>query len=101
MVLNTTADDSQVTANVVREYTIAPEEGIEGREALATDIQTVGISKNVMRILPIRSRDTVNRTSVPVSRIFDRLRNIPWNDVESNYMTHTGCSVCDDFLSRT
>ncbi|GJY70994.1 RNA-directed DNA polymerase, eukaryota, reverse transcriptase zinc-binding domain protein [Tanacetum coccineum] len=47
-----------------------------------------------VRILPIGSRDTVNRTRVPVSRIFDRLRNIPWNSVESNYMTHTGCSVC-------
>nr|GFC72173.1 hypothetical protein [Tanacetum cinerariifolium] len=85
-VTHTIADDSQVTANAIRECTIAPEEGIEGREAPAT---TVGINKNVMRILPIGSRDMVNRNSVPVSRIFDCLRNIPWNSVESNYMTHT------------
>ncbi|GJW49804.1 UNC93-like protein 3 [Tanacetum coccineum] len=90
------ADGNQVTANAVQEYTIPPEEGIEGHEAPATDIQTVNISKNVMRILPIGSRDTMNRTRVPVSRIFDRLRNIPWNSVESNYMTHTGVLACSD-----
>nr|GFB57484.1 hypothetical protein [Tanacetum cinerariifolium] len=84
-------DGNQVTANAVREYTIPPEEGIKGHETPSTDIQTVDISGNVMRILLIGIRDTVNRINMPVSRIFDRLRNIPWNSVESNYMTHTGC----------
>ncbi|GJS03701.1 hypothetical protein Tco_0320209 [Tanacetum coccineum] len=95
------ADGNQVTANALREYTIPPGEGIEGHKAPSTDIQTVNISRNVMRILPIGSRDTVNRYSVPVSRIFDHLRNVPWNSVESNCMTHTSCLVCGDLLSRT
>ncbi|GJR76685.1 hypothetical protein Tco_0089050 [Tanacetum coccineum] len=62
------ADGNQVTTNVVREYTIPPEEGIEGHKAPAIDIQSIDISRNV-RILPIGSRDTVNRYSSTTSAI--------------------------------
>ncbi|GJX04232.1 DNA helicase [Tanacetum coccineum] len=83
------ADDNQLHADAVPEYTHSPERGVERREAQAADVQTAAINRTVTRCLPIGNHDTIDRTTVPVSRIFDRLRNMSMNVVESDYTTHT------------
>ncbi|GJY73633.1 hypothetical protein Tco_0478064 [Tanacetum coccineum] len=73
----------------LRVYTHPPEEGIKRRKAPTADVQTVNVSKNVRRRLPIGNHDTVDRNSLPVSRVFDCFRNMPRNIVKPDYGTHT------------
>ncbi|GJY01227.1 hypothetical protein Tco_0359379 [Tanacetum coccineum] len=60
------------------------------RKSPAADVLTVGTSRNVRRRLSIRNHDVVDRTCVPVSRIFQRFKDMPTNNVEPEYRTHTG-----------
>ncbi|GKE65924.1 hypothetical protein Tco_1520085, partial [Tanacetum coccineum] len=88
MVPDTGADDNQFNADAFREYTPPPEEGIQRQNSPATDVQSVAISGNATRHLPIENQDTSDGTIVPVSRNFDRFRDMRMNSLQSNYMTH-------------
>nr|GEV06100.1 hypothetical protein [Tanacetum cinerariifolium] len=70
------------------EYTPPPEEGIQWRNSPAADVQSLAISGNATRRLPIGNHDTSDGTTVPVSRNFDRFRDMCMNILQSNYMTH-------------
>ncbi|GJV11593.1 hypothetical protein Tco_1353134 [Tanacetum coccineum] len=54
------------------------------------DVQSVAISGNATRRLPIGNQDTSDGTIVPVSRNFDHFRDMRMNSLQSNYMTHEG-----------
>nr|GEY31236.1 hypothetical protein [Tanacetum cinerariifolium] len=72
------------------QYTPPPEEGIQRQTSPAADVQSLAISENAIRHLPIGNQDTSDGTTVPVSRNFDRFRDMCMNILQSNYMTHTG-----------
>ncbi|GJZ19909.1 DNA helicase, partial [Tanacetum coccineum] len=59
-------------------------------EAPVADVQIVGTSKNVMRRLSIGNPHVVDITCVPVSRIFQRFKDMPVHRVEPNTKTQTG-----------
>ncbi|GKD28743.1 hypothetical protein Tco_1239521, partial [Tanacetum coccineum] len=90
MVPDTTADDNKFNADAFQEYTPPPEEGIQRRNSPAADVKSVAINENATRRLPIGNQDTIDGTTVPVSRNFDRFRDMHINSLRSNYMTHAG-----------
>nr|GEW27015.1 reverse transcriptase domain-containing protein [Tanacetum cinerariifolium] len=61
------------------EYTPPPEEGIQRRNSSAADVQSLAISGNATRRLPIENQDTNDGTIVLVSRNFDHVRNMCMN----------------------
>ncbi|GJS84252.1 hypothetical protein Tco_0750793 [Tanacetum coccineum] len=111
VVLTPTSIDAPTTINVadvLPHFTPPPEDGIKKRKAPTVGGQTMVISRNVRRRLstsksgmsfdPMRlptvadhqiqtagimtECDLADRTSVPISRIFDQFRNMPVNESE-------------------
>ncbi|GJR74617.1 hypothetical protein Tco_0086982 [Tanacetum coccineum] len=60
------------------------------RESPVADVQIVGTSRNVMRRLSIGNPHVVDITCVPVSRIFQRFKDMPVHRVEPDTKTQTG-----------
>nr|GEW19368.1 DNA helicase [Tanacetum cinerariifolium] len=79
----------QVNVNDFRDCTPPMEECVGRINSPAADFEPVVISRNARRWLPIQNHDTIDGTTVSVSRIFDRFRDMRVNSLQSSYMTHT------------
>ncbi|GJZ10461.1 hypothetical protein Tco_0545220 [Tanacetum coccineum] len=59
-------------------------------EALAKDIENVGATENARRpLFTIGNRDTADKDAVPISRVFDRFRNMCMDNIQADSMTQT------------
>ncbi|GJT52000.1 hypothetical protein Tco_0978157 [Tanacetum coccineum] len=85
---NITADDNLFNGGSIQEDTSISKESIERRETPSIDVQILGIGGNVNTRLSTGGHDMVPTTTVPVSRIFDRFRNMRLNSLGSDYMSH-------------
>ncbi|GJR52714.1 DNA helicase [Tanacetum coccineum] len=73
-----TTDDNLFNGGSIQEDTPISKESIERRETPSVDVQILGIG----------GHDMVPTTTVHVSRIFDRFRNMRLNNLGSDYMSH-------------
>nr|GEV14026.1 hypothetical protein [Tanacetum cinerariifolium] len=104
MIPNITNDDNKFNGGSIEEYTTPSEECIERRAAPTADVQSVGIGGNLRRRLAFGNYDTVDRTTVPVSEIFDRFRNMCLNSLESDYIRQADVQLRrdrEDTVDRT
>ncbi|GJT85719.1 hypothetical protein Tco_1067436 [Tanacetum coccineum] len=89
---NIIADDNLFNGGSIQEDTPISEESIKRRKTPSVDVQVLGIGGNVNTRLSTGGHDMVPTIVVPVSRIFDRFRNMPLNSLRSDYMSHAGRS---------
>nr|GEX81358.1 hypothetical protein [Tanacetum cinerariifolium] len=104
---NTTKTNT--TADVIRQFTPHSQEDVETRKAPTVVVQNARrhlstsqsamffeasrlpttVEHHVQTVDIITNHDTSNRTSVPISRILDRFKNMHINNIQSDNNTHT------------
>ncbi|GKA41917.1 DNA helicase [Tanacetum coccineum] len=82
------ADNLVNDGSIERDIPIS-EEIVTKRETPSVDVQIVENDGSVGRRISTKCHDVVPTTMVPVSRIFDRFRNICFNNVGSDCMSQT------------
>nr|GEW74478.1 hypothetical protein [Tanacetum cinerariifolium] len=81
MVPDNAAHQNQVNVNDFRDCTPPMEECVGRINSPVADFEPVFISRKAKRRLPIQNHDTIDGTIVPVSRIFDRFRDMRVNSL--------------------
>ncbi|GJV76911.1 DNA helicase [Tanacetum coccineum] len=84
------AADNLVNDGSIQENIPISEETIRKREPPFVDVRILIDSGNVSTWMSTGCHDVVPTTTVPISRIFDRFRNMCLNNVGSDYMSHVG-----------
>ncbi|GKA66086.1 DNA helicase [Tanacetum coccineum] len=82
------AADNLVNDGSIQEDISISEETIRKREPPSVDVRILGDGGNVSTQMSTGCHDVVPTTTVHVSRIFDRFRNMCLNNVGSDYMSY-------------